>query len=174
MRTIRTRCAIVAVVAGAATVFATSAAAQSWSKDDETGVLIVSVDPEGPAGKAGLKRGDIVIAAGGEEVAGVHSFFAAIADLGEGDSLSVQAMRGASRRTYVITVGAVEGRPYLGIRMAPDGAGARMFGDAGQHRQLGPGRGRGRGLQPGALRGTGVTPGLPAGPLGGAGLGAVG
>ena len=172
MKTIRTRRALVALIAGTTTVFAASTLAQSWSNEDETGLLIASVDPEGPAGKAGLKRGDIVVQAGDEQIDGVRSFIATIADLGEGDTLSVQAMRGISQRIYNITVGAVEGRPYLGILMAPDGAGARTFGDAGQRRQFSPGRGRGRGQQPGALQGTDVKPGLRVSPLGGVSLGA--
>ena len=172
MKAIRTRRVIVALVAGAATVFVASASAQSWTNEDETGVLIASVDPEGPAGKVGLRRGDIVVLAGGDQIDGVRSFVAAIAELAEGDTLSVQAMRGTSRRTYTITVGALEGRPYLGILMAPDGASARTFGDAGRRQQFGPGRGRGRGPQPDGQRTPGRNPGAQAGRVDGAGLGA--
>ena len=153
-------------------MFVASASAQSWTNDDETGVLVASVDPEGPAGKAGLRRGDIIVLAGGEEIDGVRSFVAAIAELAEGDTLGVQAMRGTSRRTYNITVGDSAGRPYLGILMAPDGASARTFGDAGQRQQFGPGRGRGRGPQPDGQRSPGRNPGAQAGPGDGAGLGA--
>lgn len=168
MRAFRTRRGLIGLIAGASTVFAAAASAQSWTNASESGVLIASVDPEGPAGNSGLKRGDIIVVANGEEVDGVRAFVAAIAEIAAGDTVTVQAMRGTSRRTFNIAVTENEGRPYLGVLMGRDGASARTFGDVGERGRFGDRRQE----RFDELRRSGRRPGIPLRPQAGAFQGA--
>lgn len=103
-----------------------------WSNPEESGALIASVDPDGPAAAAGLRRADVVVEVDGTEITGRAALFEAISDNGVGDELQFVAVRGDDRRTVTVTVTDRDGRPYLGLLFGPDGAGEATFGSAAE------------------------------------------
>jgi len=103
-----------------------------WSNPEESGALIASVDPDGPAAAAGLRRADVIVEVDGTEITGRADLFEAISDNGVGDELQFVAVRGDDRRTATVTVADRDGRPYLGLLFGPDGAGEATFGSAAE------------------------------------------
>ena len=120
------------LIAGAALVavalVALPAAARSWhglwNNENETGVLVASVDPDGPAAGAGLQRGDLIVGVDGAEIGGRSDFLAAISDNGVDDTLQFEVRRGNDRIDLTATVGTINGNPYLGILFGPDAPGS--------------------------------------------------
>ena len=143
------------LIAGAALVatalIALPAAARTWhgfwNNENETGALVASVDPDGPAAGAGLQRGDLIVDVDGSEISGYRDFLAAISDNGLDDTLRLEVRRGNELIALTATVGEINGNPYLGILMGPDGRGANAaatFGELRDRHQRGDRNFRGR------------------------------
>jgi serine protease Do len=77
---------------------------------EREGVLVRAVEPGSPAERAGIERGDLVVAAGGAPVEGVDSLYAALESTG--DTLALGIVRGTEERE-------------LAVRFAPAGEEAR-------------------------------------------------
>ena len=120
-----------------------------WTNDAETGALVATVDPDGPAGSAGLQRGDIIVGVDGTAIENHRDFLDAIGDNAVDDTLGLELRRGNERVTLSVTVGENDRGPYLGLLIVPGGAGAFQadtFGDLQERRGRGfRGRGAGRG-----------------------------
>ena len=152
---------IAGCVAVAAALVVLPAAARTWhglwSNDAETGALVATVDPDGPAARAGLQRGDIILGVDGAEVENHRDFLEAISDNGAEDTLKLALRRGNESVSLDLTVGENDRGPYLGLLLVPGGAGAfqaETFGDLRERRSRGNrawrgdrsgGRGMGRG-----------------------------
>ena len=61
----------------------------------ERGVLLVDVERDGPAEQAGLGKGDVIVAVGGQRVRDLHDFHAAIWRRKPGDTVEVSGRREA-------------------------------------------------------------------------------
>ncbi len=134
-----------------------------WNNESETGALVASVDPDGPAAGAGLQRGDLIVGVDGTEIARRSDFLAAISDNGVDDTLQFEVRRGNDLVALTATVGQINGTPYLGILFGPDALGSNAAATFGELRnrqehgerhfrgQRGGGRffRRGAGQQPG-------------------------
>ena len=144
---------IVGCAAVAAALVVLPAAARTWhglwTNDAETGALVATVDPDGPAARAGLQRGDIILGVDGAEIENHRDFLEAISDNAVDDMLGLELRRGNESVSLSVTVGENARGPYLGLLIVPGGAGAFQadtFGDLQERR----GRGfRGRGARRG-------------------------
>lgn len=103
---------------GATAAFAASNTAQpsQQTATDEVGLVIVSVDPDGPAADAGVSRGDILLAIGAQDTNSAQDVAAAVADLTTGDEVDLVVTHGDDERTLSVIVGEQDGRAYLGIQ----------------------------------------------------------
>ncbi len=63
----------------------------------ETGVMIVSMEEESPAVRAGLKRGDIIVGFGGAAVSGIDELHKLLTEEKVGVSQPVEFLRGAEK-----------------------------------------------------------------------------
>lgn len=70
----------------------------------DAGVLVESVQEDSPADKAGIKVGDIVLSADGDDVKSSADLRTALREKKEGDSVRIEVLRGRSRQTLVATV----------------------------------------------------------------------
>jgi serine protease Do len=61
---------------------------------ERDGVLVRGVEDDSPAGRAGLRRGDLIVRAGTRDVATVEELYAALDGVAEGDRLTVRVVRG--------------------------------------------------------------------------------
>ena len=86
----------------------------------EPGVLIVAVESESPAAKAGLKRGDAVLKLGDQTVNNLPELRAALATLAAGDEISLTVQHGDASNTIKLTLGERNGQAFLGIRPYAD------------------------------------------------------
>lgn len=59
----------------------------------ESGVLVTDVDADGPAGKAGMKAGDVILAFGGREIRDAGDLRRAVRDADEGSALALKVQR---------------------------------------------------------------------------------
>jgi serine protease Do len=72
---------------------------------ERTGILIRGVEDDGPAGRAGLRRGDLIVTAGGQAVAAVDDLYSVLDGVGEGDTLTVRIVRGTDELDVVVRFG---------------------------------------------------------------------
>jgi S1-C subfamily serine protease len=82
---------------------------------DESGVVIASVVPDGPAAEAGVERGDILLKLNDESVDSVAQLARALDGREPGDEVELTVLHGDDERTLPVTLGEQDGAPYLGI-----------------------------------------------------------
>ncbi|MDQ2905614.1 MAG: trypsin-like peptidase domain-containing protein [Chloroflexota bacterium] len=85
----------------------TNLAAQNQLPVDH-GALIVSVTPGGPADRAGLKPGDIIVQLAGKPVNDVSGLGVILLSKKPGDAISVQLYRGNQQQTVNVTLGELQ------------------------------------------------------------------
>jgi S1-C subfamily serine protease len=89
---------------GAAAV--TPQIAQQYNLPVAYGVLIVGFAPSSPAQKAGLKKGDIIITAGGTDITSEEALLTVLAHKKPGDTVKVTAVDlNGHQHTYTVTLG---------------------------------------------------------------------
>jgi S1-C subfamily serine protease len=93
--------------------------AQAAGGDNGPGVLVTGVEKGSPAEKAGIARGDIVLAVDGKDVAAPNELMNAVAAKKAGDSVTLKVRHGDVEKSLPVTVGDRDGRAYLGIVMQP-------------------------------------------------------
>lgn len=71
----------------------------------ESGLIFVSVDPDGPAQKAGLLLGDVLVSLGGQSLQGVEDLLAYLGDEKVGTTVQARVLRAGEVREVSITVG---------------------------------------------------------------------
>lgn len=71
---------------------------------EHEGVLVYAVEANGPAGKAGMRAGDVVTAVGGQRVTSVEAVFAALRGHEPGEKVSVSYLREGTERTAQVAV----------------------------------------------------------------------
>jgi len=76
---------------------------------DRDGVLVQQIEDGSPADRAGLRRGDLIVSAGGAAVSGIDDLYQAVDRLGEGRSLSIDVVRGAEELSVGVTFGGITG-----------------------------------------------------------------
>jgi serine protease Do len=78
---------------------------------DRDGVLIREVADDSPAARAELRRGDLLVEAGGRPVASIDDLHAVLDGVTEGQSLTLAVVRGAEELSVTVTFGGTgEGR----------------------------------------------------------------
>jgi S1-C subfamily serine protease len=73
--------------------------------DHHKGLIVLSLEPEGPAAKAGVLIGDVLLALGGRPVADTEDIQAALEGVEVGGEIAAEVLRGGVSRTIAITVG---------------------------------------------------------------------
>jgi putative serine protease PepD len=70
-----------------------------------TGVTVASVTSGGPADKAGIRKGDVIIAVNNDQIPNVAALTAELAPLKPGDKVTVQYSRNGTVATTTVTLG---------------------------------------------------------------------
>ena len=83
----------------------TAELAESMQLPGRDGVLVAGVLQGGPAGAAGLRPGDVVLAVGGQSVRSTAELLRAVAALRPGTRALMSVQRGAQRAEVAVTVG---------------------------------------------------------------------
>ena len=71
----------------------------------ETGLLIISVEPDSPADAAGVLIGDILIELGGQPVDDTDSLQAQLGPSHIGQATPASVLRGGERKDLTVTIG---------------------------------------------------------------------
>ena len=79
--------------------------AESFGLDNLTGSLIANVLKDGPADKAGIKPGDIIIAVEGKAVKSTSELLKAVAALPPGSTVDITIIRGKQEKSIPVNVG---------------------------------------------------------------------
>jgi DNA-binding MarR family transcriptional regulator len=90
------------------------------------GLLVRGVEADGPAGQAGVRLGDVLVASGGRELRSISALYAAIDDVAAGRSLPLRLWRGAEEVATTVRLGAAG---FDGASASTGGRGA-----GGEHR----------------------------------------
>ena len=71
---------------------------------DETGMRLSGVSPGGPAEKAGLKSGDLIVEFGGKPIKNIYDYTDAMGTFKPGDVIRVVLLRGSNRERITLSV----------------------------------------------------------------------
>jgi serine protease Do len=106
----------------------TPAIAQALGRPDDKGALVASVEPGGPAEKAGIKTGDVIIRIGAEAVERPRDLSRAVAGLKPGTQARLTLVRGGATQEVTVAVGQrQEEQPsQTGALQGPDSGGKRL------------------------------------------------
>lgn len=78
--------------------------AESLGIAKNSGELIRDITPDGPASRAGIQKGDVVITVNNQPVAAGHSLANLISNLPIGSRVPIELIRGNQRRTVTVTI----------------------------------------------------------------------
>jgi S1-C subfamily serine protease len=79
----------------------------SHGETGETGLMIMSLDPKGPAAQAGLQQGDIIVAIDGTAVGSRRVLAKVLTGASIGRALAVDLLRAGQNLTQPVTIGEV-------------------------------------------------------------------
>jgi serine protease Do len=100
--------------------------AESFGLGKPEGALVSSVVNDGPAAKAGIKPGDVILALNGQEISGSSDLAPRVADLRPGSTAKLQVWRDHQRREIDVRLGEVNEKPAP--RAENDGAHDKRLG----------------------------------------------
>jgi serine protease Do len=83
----------------------TAELAESFGTQQGEGILVAQVTEDSPAGKAGLRQGDVIVAYRGEPVTDVGNFRNRVALTAPGSSEELTIVREGQRQTLEVTIG---------------------------------------------------------------------
>jgi serine protease Do len=141
--------------------------ARSFNLEQPRGALVADVSADGPAAKAGLKAGDIIVAYAGKSVNDSADLPPLVGSSKPGASKALTVIRDGKEREITVTLGQLpdkdkgelalnsapdDGSPKLNVVVAdlPAGQGGRGEGGV-QVQQVGPGPAAEAGVQPGDI-----------------------
>jgi serine protease Do len=87
--------------------------ARALNLKEERGVEISSVDPEGPAAKAGLKEGDVVLEFNGQPVEGWAQFRRLVQETPAGRTVKISVWRAGATQSLTAIVGERKNQPMI-------------------------------------------------------------
>jgi S1-C subfamily serine protease len=90
---------------GVGTIPLTPEVAEQFGLSVESGELVDSVRPGSGAQEAGVRRGDVITAIEGEEVASYGDLLSTLRDYQPGDTVGLTIVRGGEERTIDVTLG---------------------------------------------------------------------
>jgi putative serine protease PepD len=82
------------------------AAGDARDAHGDVGALVQSVQPGGPAARAGVRKGDLIVALGSRRIAGVNDLVAGLAALEPGTRTTLAVMRQGRRGSLAVTLAA--------------------------------------------------------------------
>ncbi len=75
-----------------------------FAGSEKEGMRIDGVTPGKPASRAGLLKGDIIIAIDGKKVGSIYDYMARMKAYSPGDIITVDVMRGAEKKVFLVTL----------------------------------------------------------------------
>lgn len=93
--------------------------AQGLGLSEPKGALIAGVDMDGPAGKAGIRPGDVVLTFDGKEIAEVRALSRVVAETKIDSVVNVQVWRNRRKQTLRVRVGELTEVAEAALRGAP-------------------------------------------------------
>jgi serine protease Do len=98
----------------------TPALAKEFDLKEHAGALVGDVVPKGPADKAGIKSGDVVLEFGGKPVRDSRHFKLQVARIKPGDSVPVKILRDGSTKKLEVAIKELPGTDKLARANAKD------------------------------------------------------
>lgn len=71
----------------------------------DRGIYVVDVTAGGPAAKAGIKKGDVILEIAGVQVNDIETFQAVLSEKSPGETISVKILRGGTEQQFNVTLG---------------------------------------------------------------------
>ncbi|MEH6570779.1 MAG: DegQ family serine endoprotease [Halioglobus sp.] len=102
--------------------------AESFGLDRPRGALIAQISPDGPADKAGLKPGDVIVSFDGAEVLTSADLPHVVGLIKPGTEVSVELIRERKRKTLTVEVGGLDADDSYALtrKTSNDGYGGRL------------------------------------------------
>lgn len=96
--------------------------AETLGLDSESGALVSSVHPKGPAKQGGIRAGDVVLSFDGKQIADMRSLPRIVAETAIGKEVEVEVMREGKIEALTITLGELEQAEQAGLLAGEDGS----------------------------------------------------
>ncbi len=100
--------------------------AKSFGLSTTTGVLISDVVPGSPAEKAGLKRGDVVIAYDHKSVKTAHDLSRMVAETSPNTKVEITVIRNGAKKLFTVTIGQRKQKAVRASMLTPSEWGFRV------------------------------------------------